>query len=102
MDLVSQSLTEYIPRNLEESSLADLLEMTACVEQNKPLSQALQYALMHGTSVGGARPKALIQADKKFFIAKFSLSSDPYNLIKAEYVAMRLAKLVGIGVILGD
>ena len=55
-------------------------------------------ALQHGTSLGGARPKALLTSDDKKFIAKFSVSTDIYNVVKAEYVAMRLASLAGLNV----
>lgn len=54
--------------------------------------------LQHGTSIGGARPKALLTSDHGKFIAKFSTSADLYNLVKAEYLAMRLASLVGLTV----
>ncbi|WP_237762285.1 HipA domain-containing protein [Legionella shakespearei] len=48
--------------------------------------------------MGGARPKALLNAHDKKYVAKFSSSTDITNVIKAEYIAMRLAKLCGIEV----
>lgn len=51
---------------------------------------------MHGTSIGGARPKCLINIKGVDSIAKFSLSTDYYPFLKAEFLAMRLAKLAGI------
>ena len=89
---------EYIPRETKMVTLEELLEVALSIEQNKPLPPELEYALLRGTSVGGARPKALIQDGSKNFIAKFSLSTDIFNVIKAEYVGMRLAKLVGLNV----
>ena len=58
---------------------------------------------MHGTSVGGAQPKALLSARERgqparHVIAKFSLTSDPYPVVKAEAVAMSLARRVGLNV----
>lgn len=63
-----------------------------------PLSRALSLALQHGTSIGGARPKSLIESDDGKFIAKFSTQADSYNVVKAEFIAMTLAKFVGIAV----
>ena len=45
-----------------------------------------------------ARPKALIIDNHKKYIAKFSASIDLYNVVKAEFVAMRLASIVGLNV----
>lgn len=48
--------------------------------------------------VGGARPKALVELDGRKWIAKFHLRSDHQNVVKAEFVAMRLAALCGLDV----
>src|ERR1700723_1954547 len=92
------SPSEYQPRSMNQASLADLLRSAEQVEKGIPLSPELDEALQHGTSVGGARPKALMTSDDKKFIAKFSMSTDIYNVVKAEYVAMRLASLAGLNV----
>lgn len=55
-------------------------------------------ALLHGSAIGGARPKALYEENETQYIAKFSTFDDHYSVIKAEYIAIRLAKLVGIDV----
>jgi len=60
------------------------------------LSPELDQALFHGSSIGGARPKALIEDQGKKYIAKFSSSTDLYNVVKAEFIAMRLATLAGL------
>jgi serine/threonine-protein kinase HipA len=52
--------------------------------------------LHHGSSIGGARPKALVEDGPVKRVAKFSSSSDVYSVVKAEFVAMRLASLCGI------
>lgn len=78
--------------------LEELLRITTIVEENLSLPKELEYALLCGTSIGGARPKALIQDGNHHYIIKFPLSTDSFNLIKAEYVGMRLAKLLGINV----
>ena len=55
-------------------------------------------ALFHGSSIGGARPKALIEDHGTKYVAKFSSSADLYSVVKAEFIAMRLAALAGIHV----
>src|SRR5271165_5604680 len=92
------SASEYVPRGMEQVSLDDLLRSAEQVERGVPLSTELDKALQHGTSMGGARPKALLTSDDKEFLAKFSMSSDIYNVVKAEYAAMRLASLAGLHV----
>lgn len=62
------------------------------------LSPELNQALLHGTSLGGARPKVLLEDGERKFIAKFSANNDLYSVVKAEFIAMRLANEVGIHV----
>lgn len=90
------SPTEYVPRLGAHASLEELMDSAERVQAGMPISKALDLALQHGTSIGGARPKVMIESDDKKYIAKFSSSADMYNVVKAEYIAMRLAKLVGI------
>ena len=87
-----RSPEQYQPRELEDATLEELLEAAERVERGEPLSPGLEKALFHGSSIGGARPKALIQDDAKRYIAKFSATNDTYAVVKAEYVAMRLAR----------
>lgn len=87
---------EYIPRSANNARLEELLESVERVEQGIPLTPELDQALFHGSSIGGARPKALIEDQSTKYIAKFSSSSDIYSVVKAEYIAMRLAALAGI------
>jgi len=63
-----------------------------------PLTPDLAWALQHGTSIGGARPKSLVESGSHKYIAKFSTSTDLYSVVKAEYIAMRLASKAGLNV----
>jgi serine/threonine-protein kinase HipA len=90
------SATDYVAREVAAASLDDLIRAAEKVEKGIPLSPDLDSALFHGSSIGGARPKATIVADDKKFIAKFSSQNDLYSVVKAEYVAMRLAAEVGL------
>ena len=92
------SPTNYVPRQRQTASLSELMESAERVEKRLPLTPELDQALQHGTSLGGARPKVLIDAEGTKFIAKFSASNDLHNVVKAEYVAMRLAALAGLNV----
>ena len=92
------SPTEYVPRQSKAAPLEELMNSAERVEKGVPLSQELDQALFHGSSIGGARPKALIQDGDIKYIAKFSASNDSYSVVKAEYIAMRLAHLAGLNV----
>lgn len=78
--------------------MEELIESVERVEKGVPLTPELDQALFHGSSIGGARPKALIQDKGKKYVAKFSSSADLYSVVKAEFVAMRLAALSGLNV----
>ncbi|MEN0058769.1 MAG: HipA domain-containing protein [Bdellovibrio sp.] len=93
-----QSSETYKPRDTEGVSLEALMQAADLVERGLPLPLDLDKALYHGTAIGGARPKALINEEERKYIAKFSSTSDTYSVIKAEYIAMRLAALAGLKV----
>ncbi len=97
LDFQSSS-TLYQPRRSQQASLEALLIAAEKVEQGVPLAPDLDEALLHGTSLGGARPKVLLDDGDYKFIAKFSASNDLYSVVKAEFVAMRLASKVGLNV----
>ncbi|MBT8340444.1 MAG: type II toxin-antitoxin system HipA family toxin, partial [Desulfatitalea sp.] len=89
------SPTAYVPRTANSVSMEELIESAQRVEKGVLLTPELDQALFHGSSIGGARPKALIQDQGKKLVAKFSSSTDLYSVVKAEFIAMRLAELAG-------
>ena len=93
-----KSPTQYVPRQTQQPSLEELLTAAEKVEQGIALSPELDQALLHGTALGGARPKVLLDDGDRKFIAKFSSSHDLYSVVKAEFIAMRLARKVGLNV----
>lgn len=93
-----QSATEYVPRLKSEASYEELLAAAERIEKGVPLTPALDQALNHGTSIGGARPKALIDDGDRKLIAKFSSGTDIYSVVKAEYIAMSLARTCDLNV----
>lgn len=90
------SATEYEPRGAQAAGLEELLGAAEKIEKGIPLTPELDQALLHGSSIGGARPKAMIEDADRKLIAKFSSSTDTYNVVKSEYVAMRLAAKLGL------
>ena len=92
------SPSNYLSREGESLALERLMNAAEHVERGVPLPPDLAQALLHGTSIGGARPKALLQDGGRKYVAKFSSSSDRFNVVKAEYVAMRLADIAGLNV----
>lgn len=92
------SATEYVPRGGGTVQLEELLSVADRVETGKPITPELDQALFHASSIGGARPKAIIETGERKYIAKFSSNSDVTNVVKGEFVAMRLAAHVGLNV----
>lgn len=92
------SPTEYKPRLSTNVSFEELIKSSERVEKGIPLTDELDQALFHGTAIGGARPKALVVENNKKYVAKFSSSNDLYNVVKAEFIAMKLAHHVGLNV----
>ena len=90
------SPTEYVPRAATNVSIEELQSSAERIEHGIPLTPELDHALFHGSSIGGARPKALIQDQGKKYVAKFSSSTDLYSVVKAEFIAMRLAQFAGL------
>ncbi|MBF0306019.1 MAG: HipA domain-containing protein, partial [Alphaproteobacteria bacterium] len=93
-----RSPTVYAPRTAPAATLDELQGAAARVEAGIPLAPDLDQALFHGSSLGGARPKAMIEAADRKLIAKFSSTGDTHDVVKGEFVAMRLAALAGLDV----
>jgi serine/threonine-protein kinase HipA len=93
-----ESAGEYVARERENASLDELATSAQRVEEGIPLSPALDAALLHGSSIGGARPKALIDDGPRRLIAKFSSTTDTFPVEQGEFVAMELAHRAGMKV----
>lgn len=87
---------DYAPRQAAAATLEELLNAADRVEKGVPITPDLEQALFHGTAIGGARPKALVDGGESRLIAKFSSNTDTYSVVKGEYVSMRLASLAGL------
>jgi serine/threonine-protein kinase HipA len=63
-----------------------------------PEAQQVQDLLLLGTSMGGARPKAVVQDDDGLWMAKFNRPDDRWNNTRVEHAMLRLARKCGINV----
>src|SRR5215475_10374500 len=61
-----------------------------------PEAAQVQELLLLGTSMGGARPKAVVQDDDALWVAKFNRSDDRLNNTRIEHAMLRLARECGI------
>jgi len=93
-----ESSEEYRPR-LDTASLDELYDAAEKVVAGEPLNPAIGDALINGTAIGGAHPKVLISDESGAeYIAKLSVSTDVHPWIRAEAVAIELARHCGIDV----
>jgi serine/threonine-protein kinase HipA len=80
----------------DEATLDELHGAADALEAGRNLRPALAEALVHGTSIGGARPKLLVSRGSASCIAKLSSASDHLPVVKAEAVVLELARRIGI------
>ena len=52
--------------------------------------------LLDGTSMGGARPKAVVEDEDSLWIAKFAVPGDVWSQPRVEHALLELAKLCGL------
>jgi len=61
-----------------------------------PQAQQVQDLMLLGTSMGGARPKAVVQDDDELWVAKFNRDDDRWNNTRVEHAMLRLARECGL------
>jgi serine/threonine-protein kinase HipA len=87
----------YQSNDAPRADLTQLMQAAEKIETGQPLPADLQAALLHGTSIGGARPKALVDGQQGAqYIAKFSSATDIFAIVKTEFAAMQTAQRAGI------
>jgi serine/threonine-protein kinase HipA len=96
---VSTSADEYLPRRLGPlptlQNADELHELIHKVQHNEPVPPAQQRLIAPGATMGGARPKALIDIAGDQWVIKFS-DGDPADTPLIEHAAMTLAQKAGI------
>lgn len=92
------SATDYEARS-ETSTLEEMLRAAEILDGGGELTPELDAAANHGTSIGGARPKAqLVDEQGRHWIAKFASTSDRLPVVQAEAAALDLANRLGVDV----
>lgn len=92
------SAETYVPRTTT-ATLEELLTAVDRLHAGQAFSADIDQVLNAGSSVGGARPKAVVSdGDGRSLIAKFSTPTDTYPVVKGEAVAMELARRAGLDV----
>lgn len=61
-----------------------------------PEAQQVQDLMLVGTSMGGARPKAVVEDGAGLWIAKFNRLDDKWNQARVEHAMLELARACGI------
>ena len=61
-----------------------------------PDAEQAQDLMEVGTSMGGARPKAVVEDNDALWIAKFNRKDDKYNQARTERAMLKLARICGI------
>jgi serine/threonine-protein kinase HipA len=94
----SHSAAEYAVADPPHVTLAELEAAVQGAQEGRPLPPHLLDALLHGTTIGGARPKASIQLEGRQWIAKFSSTTDQYRVVRWEAATLTLAAAAGLRV----
>lgn len=93
-------------RNFNQTlDLGVLQKIAEAILNNQPIhfskktnAKQIQELLLEGTSMGGARPKTVIEDNKNLWIAKFSSPQDRWNQPIVEHALLNLAKKCGLHV----
>jgi len=96
---VSTSANEYSPRRLGPlptlKDADELHELIRKVQNNEPVPPAQRRLITPGATMGGARPKGLIDIAGHQWVIKFS-DGDPADTPLIEHATMTLAQKAGI------
>lgn len=69
----------------------------ALVADDAPRDAAqVEELLLLGTSMGGARPKVVVESDDALWLAKFNRHDDRWNMARVEHATLQLARKCGL------
>lgn len=92
-------------QTLDLAKLQAAADAVAADAEGEPHAQAakgdadqeqVQRLLMLGTSMGGARPKAVVEDQDALWVAKFNRADDPWNSARVEHAMLTLARGCGL------
>ena len=99
---VSESADLYAPYRLgvlpELADVQQMHDVIRRVEANEPLESTLLHLVTPGATLGGAKPKALLQMDGVEWVLKFAEKGDVVDVGLIEHASMTLAAKAGIDV----
>ncbi len=79
-------------------NLVHLQHIAEDIEAGREMDRSLEPYFFHGSGLGGARPKTLIEHEGRGWIAKFNRDSDLVDMCRVECGTMRMARAAGIDV----
>jgi serine/threonine-protein kinase HipA len=84
-------------------NLAKLQEIALAIESEQEtaadaMATQVEELLLVGTSMGGARPKAVVEDDDGLWLAKFNKPTDKWNHARVEHAMLTLGRAVGFTV----
>lgn len=68
------------------------------IDRDEPVPEHVLRMFNYGSSMGGARPKAVVEDDSGLWLAKFASRGDPFNYASVEAATLLMAKACGIDV----
>jgi serine/threonine-protein kinase HipA len=74
---------------------ADAITANEHVANDAEIEQVANLLLV-GTSMGGARPKAVVEDEAGLWVAKFNVPTDPWNSARVEHAMLMLARVCGL------
>ncbi len=77
-------------------ALADQLIAAEASDADAPQIKQVEDLLLLATSMGGARPKAVVEDEGQLWLAKFNRQDDPFNHARVEHAMLLLARECGV------
>ncbi len=97
---VSRQANQYLPFDASAlptvDDVASIFDLVRAVENREPIAEHLNRLISPGTTLGGARPKALVSIAGQPWVIKFAEHGDILNSPAIEHAAMTLSKRAGI------
>jgi serine/threonine-protein kinase HipA len=90
--LFNQTLDLEKMQLMADTILADAAPLTGAPAEHDQLEKLLAI----GTSMGGARPKAVVEDEAGLWLAKFNRADDTWNCAKVEHAMLNLARACGL------
>lgn len=99
---VSTSAGEYLPKHTGAlptlRDVDEIQELVRKVLDNEPIPEAKRRLIAPGTTLGGARPKALVEMEGAQWVIKFAEQGEPTDAGLIEHACMTLAAKADIRV----